>query len=335
MDNLKTDENFDKAINSISKHLKILLLSVDESIKRDCCEVRLRRNKPVVLVCKNKNLFLHIDGSVSEKKDKTYICTDEILSDTFSRMCSFSLHSHLSDVINGFVTLDGGHRAGVAGTAAVDKNGDIVSVRDISSVNIRIAREIVDCSEELYQRLFKTDVQSIIIAGPPAGGKTTVLRDLIRKISDSGVKVSVMDERQEIASVAKKGASIDLGANTDVFSGYPKTRALNIAVRTMSPQVVAIDEVCEKEEIKAISAASNCGVKMIVTIHASSYNELLTKPQISALINTYSFDKLVLLMGSDNPGKISGIFDTRELHDEILRRRINLAEPFDDRHESF
>lgn len=331
----KTEENFDKAVNSVSKHLKILLLAVDESIKRDCCEVRLRRNMPVVLVLKNRSLFLHIDGTVGIISEKAFICSDEILSDTFSRMCGFSLHSHLSDITNGFVTLEGGHRAGVVGTAALDKNGDIVSVRDISSINIRIAREIDGCSEELHQRLFKNGLQSIIIAGPPACGKTTILRDLIKKVSDSGVKVSVIDERQEIASLTKKGNQMNLGINTDVFSGYPKRKALNIAVRTMSPQVIVIDEVCENEEIEAISLASNCGVKMIVTIHAASYKELLNKPQIYSLINTYAFDKLVLLMGSDKPGKISGIFDIRELRDEILRRRIGLAESLDDRLDAF
>lgn len=325
MESIKTDESFDKAINAISKHLKILLLSVDESIKRDCSEIRLRRNKPVILVCKNRNLFLNTDGTVSEKNINPYICTDEIISDTFSRMCSFSLHSHLSDIISGFVTLDGGHRAGIIGTANLNQNGEIVSVKDISSINIRVAREIIGCSDELFRRLYKNTVQSLIIAGPPAGGKTTVLRDLIRNISDNGTKVSVIDERQEIGSLSKKGDAIDLGVNTDIFSGYPKTKAMDIAIRTMSPQVIAVDEVCENEEIRAISMASNCGVKMIVTVHASSYNELLTKPQIMSLINTYSFDKLVLLMGSDNPGKISGIFDVRELHDEILRRRAGLA----------
>ncbi len=315
--------SFDMAVKPISKHLKELLLCVDNKTKEHCNEIRLRKNKPVVLMIKNKCAILRNDGSVCFENKNPYICSEDELNDTFIRMCDYSVHTHTSDITDGYITIDGGHRVGVVGTASRDRNDNIVSIRDISFLNIRIARSIKNCSEEIYSRLFTDKPLSIIIAGPPTSGKTTILRDLVHKISDSGVKVSVIDERNEIALKSIKSIA-EIGINTDVYSGYPKTSAINIALRTMSPQLIAIDEVCEDGEIYAIKKASNCGVKIIVTVHASSYSELLTRYQIKSLIDTYSFDKLVLLTGADKPGKISGIYDIQELRDEMFRSSVSM-----------
>ncbi len=310
--------------------MKSLLLCVDSSIKKDCNEIRLRKNKPVVLMLKNRCAFLRNDGAVSDEKINSYICSCDELNDTFLRMCDFSVHSHTDDITEGYITVEGGHRVGVAGTAARDKNDNIVSVRDVSSLNIRIARNILNCSNEIYKRLFYNKTQSIIIAGPPASGKTTILRDLIRKLSDNGTKICAIDERNEIALKSGKNDA-DIGINTDVYSGYPKTAAIDIALRTMSPQIIAIDEVCEDGEIYAVKKAANCGVNIIVTVHASSYRELITRQQIKSLINTYSFDKIVLLCGADSPGKIRDIYDVQELRDEIYRSSISLDLPCNER----
>lgn len=316
-------QNFDMAVKPISKHLKSLLLCIDNKTKMNCNEIRLRKNKPVVLMINNKCCILRNDGAVGFENINSYIFSEDELNDTFVRMCDFSVHSHTSDITDGYITIEGGHRVGVAGTAAKDKTDNVVSVRDISSLNIRVARNINNCSDEIYSQVFADNLQSVIIAGPPASGKTTILRDLVHKISDSGVNVSVIDERNEIALKSLRN-SLDIGINTDVYSGYPKTTAINIALRTMSPRLIAIDEVCDDCEIYAIKKASNCGAKIIVTVHASSYNELISRQQIKALINTYSFDKLALLAGADKPGKITGIYDIRELKDEMYRSYIGV-----------
>ena len=156
-------------------------------------------------------------------------------------------------------------------------------------------------------------------------GKTTVLRDLVKSISDSSdsKKVCVIDERQEIAAMNAGFCQRDVGVNTDVFDLYPKDKAVLNAVKTMSPQLIAMDELCTDSEIEAISLAANSGVKFIVTVHASDYTEILSRPQIKNLLRAYSFEKLVLLR-KDKPGEVEGIYDTKELLDEIIGRDIGL-----------
>lgn len=321
---------FDEAVSSISENLKKILHSLPDNIKEECNEIRLRLNKPVMLTLKNSSFVLCLDGSVSKECCNTYKSTDEIMNDTFNRMCEYSVHSHLSDLLSGYITLKGGHRAGIVGTASLDKDGIIVSVKDISSINIRVAREVQGCSNDLYNSLLADTEQSILIVGAPSSGKTTVLRDLIRNISDNGKRISVIDERQEIAGEYRKDSAMNLGINTDVFSAYPKTKAITLAIRTMSPQYIAIDEISEKEEISSLINASNCGVKLIATIHASNFEELTEKPQMSDLTAINIFDKIVILKGADKPGAVAGIYEFKELKDEILRCRIFMDKYSDD-----
>lgn len=314
----KTKNEFVEAINLISENLKNILYSLPDNIKNDCCEVRLRRNKPIALTLKNQNYILCIDGSLTKQNENTFICSEEILDETFLRICEYSVHTHLSDLKNGFITLKGGHRAGIVGKAALDKDGEIVSIKDISSINIRVARQVLGCSDKLYSSIAAENLQGILIVGPPSSGKTTVLRDLIRNISESGNRVSVIDERQEITG--ENG--LNTGVNTDVFINYPKCKAITLAIRTMSPQYIAVDEICEKDEISALTKASNCGVKLIATMHASNLKELTEKPQIYELSAVNAFSKIVILKGADTPGAVSGIYEFKELKDEILRCRI-------------
>ena len=323
MDNFNKDKDFFSAAGIIRGELKSCLLNLPEDIKKNTCEIRLRTGKPVVLCGIYGNRILYRD----EQKKNPFICYNEDVNAVFSRVCSYSVHSHIHSIVNGFVTVQGGHRVGICGTAVTDSNGYITSVRDISSLNIRISREKKDCSEALYKHLFAGGLRSIIIAGAPMSGKTTILRDLVRKISDETLKykVCIIDERQEIAAMNGGFCQRDIGINTDVFDLYPKDKAIDNAVRTMSPDIIAMDELCRDEEINAISLAVNSGVKFIVTVHASDYTEILTRPQIKRLLRAYSFEKLVLLSNS-KIGEVEGIYDTKELLDEIMGRNIGLGE---------
>ena len=319
------DKDFLSALSIIRGELKNKLLNLPEEVKLETAEIRLRIGKPVVLYGTYSTVFLSRYEGVTKKSGEAFVCYSEDMNDIFSRLCSFSVHSHLQSIVNGFITIQGGHRVGICGTAVTDNNGCITNVRDVSSLNIRIAREKPGCSRVIFNTLFHSQLQSIIIAGAPMSGKTTVLRDLVKSISDSSdsKKVCVIDERQEIAAMNAGFCQRDVGVNTDVFDLYPKDKAVLNAVKTMSPQLIAMDELCTDSEIEAISLAANSGVKFIVTVHASDYTEILSRPQIKNLLRAYSFEKLVLLR-KDKPGEVEGIYDTKELLDEIIGRDIGL-----------
>lgn len=329
MDKVSDEKRFDSAVSIIGGVLKKHLLDLPSYIKTQTYEIRLRSGRPVVLCGKYGNCFLLSSGTTGANTENSFMATPEILTDTFNRLCCYSVHSHLSSIVNGYITINGGHRAGIVGTAVTNSAGEVTSIRDVSGINIRVSREIIGCSDEIIDNIFSQQSQSLIIAGPPSSGKTTVLRDLVRRLSSDvygkAYKVSVIDERQEIACMNGAIAQNDIGINSDVLDCYPKGKAIMTAIKTMSPDIIAVDEVAENEEIQAIRLGVNSGVKFIVTIHARDHSELLCREQIEQLLNTYSFDKVVLLSAGDNIGKVKAVYDVKELRDEIIGRRFSMG----------
>lgn len=220
----------------------------------DIYEIRLRVGQPVALETVRGRLTL----------DK--ICSSEEIGECMKSFCHFSIHSYEKELREGYITLKGGHRAGFCGTAVI-KDGSLDGVRNISSINIRIAREAVGCGEELRETVFDEKFRGLLIAGRPMNGKTTLLRDLCRIIGDE-CKLVLVDSRSEVAACFSGLPQNNVGKFTDVMNGYGKEEGIEIATRTLSPEYIACDEITGDEKLARLCLDS--GVRMIFTLHCGS-----------------------------------------------------------------
>lgn len=218
----------------------------------------------------------------------------QMLRDILDRAAEFSVYSSQEMLKCGFLPLRGGHRLGICGRG-VYKDGRLFSIREISSLNLRIAREIRGAADSAVSYLW-THPESTLILGAPGRGKTTLLRDLIRQLSDRFLwRIGVSDERFEIAACMEGVPQYQVGGHTDVLSGVHKAEAIDILLRTMSPQWIALDEITAEDDVKEICRASYCGVKFLATAHAAGPAELLTRPVYRELLHTGVFKNLIVI----------------------------------------
>ena len=209
-----------------------------------------------------------------------------------------SVHSVIEQLRRGFISLEGGHRLGVCGTGVAGEDG-LRTIREISSLNLRLAREIRGCAGLIAEQVYKKACPNVLILSPPGVGKTTYLRDLIRILSwgelGAPVRVGVADERGEIAAVWRGEPQMDLGPNTDIMSGCRKSLAIEHLTRAMNPQILAVDEITAEEDVEAMERASGCGVFLLATAHARSVEEMKKRPLYQRLLCGKCFDIAVVL----------------------------------------
>ncbi|MBQ3556271.1 MAG: Flp pilus assembly complex ATPase component TadA [Oscillospiraceae bacterium] len=247
-------------------------------------EIRLRAGHPLALTVSDTGR--RVNGPAVEPQEL------ELLLHTASK---WSVHTVLDQLCSGFMTIEGGHRLGVAGTAVMEGER-IRTLSNISSVNIRIARQIKGCARELALHIEgEVGVANTLIVAPPGAGKTTLLRDIIRILSEGGLRVCVADERGELAAMWQGKAQMDLGPNTDVLTGCPKAQAVQIMLRGMNPQVIAVDEITAPEDVRAMELAMGCGVRVLATAHAQNEDDLYRRPIYRTLLETGVFEQVVVL----------------------------------------
>jgi len=234
-----------------------------------------------------------------EKRLGTRTVSPRDLIDTLEIATESSLHSSKESIRNGFVTGLGGHRIGICGTAIM-KNGEIEGIRSVSSLSVRIAKEIKDCGREVASKLIESGrFMSAIVISPPGGGKTTLLRDLVRQLSNRGFRVALADERNEIAAVRGGVPQADVGMRTDVLSSCPRDQAVMLLLRTMNPEIIAMDEITAPRDARALESASNCGVGLLATAHALDVSELLGRGLYRELLSQGIFRKAVVISRTD------------------------------------
>ena len=260
-------------------HIVPSLTSVPNDIKHKATEIRLKAGQPVRI-----------------RYEDTYLTLQTIIDITaikqcIEAFCRYSVYNYENDIANGFITLKGGHRAGFCGNAVYTDNR-ISYIKNVSSVNIRIAREHKGCAEALSDIFEKENVFGLLIAGRPLTGKTTVLRDLCRIIGDR-YRLAIIDERNEIAACYEGINQLSTGDLSDVFTGFNKQDGIERAVRTMSPDYVVLDEL--GADIDSIRSLMNCGVGIIMTAHLQDERELVNNEAVKSLKGIGALSHIAML----------------------------------------
>lgn len=276
----------------------------------DLYEIRMRVGRPVFLICREGECFLRGRGS------SPYLVTDEDVKETLEYVSGYSLYAYEDEIRQGYISVQGGHRVGITGKVILD--GDrIRGMKYISCINLRIAREIPGCADAVMPFVRTKDwTAHTLIISPPRCGKTTLLRDIIRQLSSGtkdapGVTVGVVDERSEIAGCYQGIPQNDLGERTDVLDGCPKAEGMQMLIRSMSPAVVAVDELGREEDFRAVESVIHCGCKLIATAHGNSLTDILRKPFFARLREMQVFERYIVLGNEKMAGTVTGIFDER------------------------
>lgn len=272
-------------------------------------EIRLRVNSPFILRYEDAEIYVSGQGQRVDNMKQAYIVTARDVNDTLECVCNHSLYAYEDEIRQGFVTVCGGHRVGVAGKIILDGTR-IKCIRHISFLNIRVAHEIKGCCEPVVLPYIYADgrLLSTLIVSAPCHGKTTLLRDMIRVVSDRGTTVGVVDERSEIAACYKGIPQNDVGMRTDVLDCCPKAAGMMMLVRTMAPELIAVDEIGGPSDVDAIFGVVNCGCRLLATAHGYSIDDVRERAGIRRLVENRIFDRYVVL-GGERAGQVSDIFD--------------------------
>lgn len=268
-------------------------------------EIRVRVGKYIIFCYGEKELILN--------EEKRFQIKEEHLKEILEYISQYSLYTYEQELKQGYLTIEGGHRIGLAGKVILE-HGKIKTLKYITSMNIRVAHEVVGCSNKIMPYVREGIVYHTLIISPPRCGKTTLLRDLIRVLSDGieeiqGLTVGVVDERSELGACYRGIPQNNLGTRTDILDGCPKGEGMMMLVRSMSPQVIVVDEIGIEEDIYAINYVIRCGCKIIASIHGTSLEDVRRKPVMQELIEKQVFERYIVLGNNPEIGSIQGVYD--------------------------
>ncbi len=312
------DSNFKEAISFLSDYLQSALNKVSNNESCKVEEIRLRAFKPVILNFKDKSSFINKHGELIFEINNVHrnilVSSKNDLEISLKKMCNYSVYSYQKEINSGFITLKGGHRVGICGTAVYedDKDLSICNIKDISSMNIRINQKIDSLDEDILN-VVKSNFRGIILVGSPGSGKTTILRNIAKILSGKFSfnkknvlqKVALVDERNEFSGNYMGISQNNLGY-ADILVNYNKKDAIYQSIRSLSPDVIICDELGSLEDIEAIKFGVSSGVKFILSIHAGSAEDFYKRNIAKEILKLNSFDKIIILSNT-LPGKVTKI----------------------------
>ncbi len=278
---------YGQAVQSLPPRLRGYAMQQNEEVQCSASEFRLRAGQQLVISTPQEEIIVKTDSPIRHEE----------LGTMLEMVTEGSLHSVTESLKNGYVTISGGHRIGLCGTA-VTKQNEITFIKNLSSASVRIARELPGVADDVLPRILQNGAfENTLIVSAPGFGKTTLLRDLIRKLSDGEphYRISLIDERGEVAAKWHGVAQLDVGRNTDVLDGAPKAEAILLLLRAMSPQIIAMDEITAPQDLEALKFASHCGVGILATAHGYDIDCLMSRPLYREMMECKIFQYCVVL----------------------------------------
>ncbi len=307
----------DKALSQLNNYLppmiKQAIAGLSPMQQATLEEIRFNINTPLLLRFNHQEAFLQAENGLVITDEKPIICDNEIMRSLLLLISDNSFYALDEELRRGYITLPGGHRAGLCGRVILE-NSLVKGLRDISSVNIRLARPIYGAAKKILPYLtIGHDIGSTLIIAAPRAGKSTLLRDLIFQLSEGtylpAKRVGIVDERSELAALHRGIPQLKVGIRSDILDGCPKAEGLMMMIRSMSPQVLACDEIGRPEDALALREAANAGIKVLATAHGESLEQLMSRPVLSDLLQAKDFERLVFLSRRKGPGTIEAIYD--------------------------
>ncbi|RPF55655.1 stage III sporulation protein AA [Aquisalibacillus elongatus] len=291
-------------LDMLPQHIEHSTIQLNDRLQ-NLEEIRLRINKPIEYVFHHHSEFLeHL--TFSEQDAKEFL----------GKISQHSVYRMEEELRNGFITIKGGHRIGIAGKVTLS-DGQVQAITQISSFNIRVAKEHIGSASKVMNHIYNhknKQIHNTMIIGAPKSGKTTILRDLVRTISN-GVngfqprRISLIDERSEIAASYEGIPQHDVGRKTDVMADCPKAEGMMMMIRSMSPEVIVVDEIGDEEDVNSINEAIHAGVQVICSVHGYTLDEVLKRPSLKPLFDGQVFERYIVLNYENSPGVVESVYD--------------------------
>lgn len=293
-------------LSYLPPHIRAPLMRCEASFAPTIHEITLRSGRPLCIYCADHCYSLDQNGCLVENRTGAELIsvTPVELHDILMKLCDYSAYSHQDELVRGYLTASGGLRVGLCGTAVM-KDGRVVNIHPVTTLSFRVPREVMGCSRMLLSLIHP--LGGVLICGAPCSGKTTLIRDLARELSYT-YKVSVTDERGELAGFASQQFTYDMGL-CDVYVGMPKGEAILCSVRSMAPDIIVCDELGNADDVASVRYALRCGAACIATVHAATLSDLRSRSVMRELLSTGAFRYLVFLSERRFSGRISRIYE--------------------------